>query len=111
MKYLEKSFSSRPSSKEYRDNYDKVFAKKPERANLEQAEKFVEEALPGLTRTEKRKAAEGIVNAFKNVKGFGQQNKPPENCGQCGQSFVEPACGFSHAIIQGEKFGNTKESK
>lgn len=80
MKYLEKSFSSRPSSKEYRDNYDRAFSKTTQNhqqdlTSLDEAEKFVNEVLPGLTRTEKRDAAEKIVKAFKNVKGFAKASK------------------------------------
>jgi hypothetical protein len=35
MKYIQKSFSSRPSNKAYKDNFDRTFGKKPTRKSIQ----------------------------------------------------------------------------
>ena len=37
-KFLDKSFSSRPSSREYRDNFDRVFGKEPDASEKRETE-------------------------------------------------------------------------
>lgn len=47
MKYTQKSFSSGPASKEYRDNYEKTFGKKPDTGATEAPAVLCQMIAPG----------------------------------------------------------------